>query len=99
MSPNEGTINPHIKKYKSALYIYLILIACLMSRKFYFTAGIKPSVCCSGSKLWLRKWAMKVIAKESNRHNRKESRGVRYCVKYADNIEPNIPPIATNDQA
>ncbi len=42
---------------------------------------------------------MKVIPKESNKHNKNESRGVKYCVKYADIIDPNMPPMATKDQA
>ena len=42
---------------------------------------------------------MKVIPNESNTHNKNESRGVKYYVKYADIIDPNIPPIATNDHA
>ncbi len=40
-----------------------------------------------------------MIPKESNRHNKNESRGVKYYVKYADIIDPNIPPMATNDHA
>jgi hypothetical protein len=99
MSPKEGTIKPHKKKYKRALYIYFILIACWISLKFFLTAGTNPCPCYSGSIFLFKKQAVNVIPKESNRHNKNDSRGLKYCVKYADIIDPHIPPIATSDQA
>ena len=41
----------------------------------------------------------KVIHKDKTRQSKKECLGVRYSVKNADNIDPQIPPIATRDQA
>jgi len=40
-----------------------------------------------------------VIPSERIRQSKKESLGVKYCVKKAESTEPRMPPIATRDHA
>jgi len=47
----------------------------------------------------LRKEEAKVMEALRRRQRRKESRGVRYWVKKAERMEPQMPPIATKLQA
>ena len=88
-------------------------MASRMSERFLLTSSQKvgllltpPSYSASGRGLierasiyeLIRNPAI-VIPNDRNRQRIKESLGVKYSVKKAENIEPQIPPIATSDQA